>query len=296
MTAMRAGAFATAWQISDEVLRRRVVNRGQWWRLPRHQQPVWTGEHIDGRRVLVRCYHGLGDSVQFLRFARILRERAREVIFWIQPELVELANMADGVDQALPLHDGRPQCAFDVDLEVMELAHALRADAAMLKPGGPYLFVPAEIAPRDGALHIGFAWRSGGWDPRRNLPIALASSLLNIAGIRWVSLLPHGAEGDPLGIGSLADGSVTGLARSMRNLDLVITVDTFAAHLAGALGVRTWTLLHAECDWRWGARDIASLWYPSMRLFRQQEPGDWHPVMRQVFSSLTAMARLKKRD
>ena len=92
----------------------------------RHFQRIWRGEKLDGRCVLVRCYHGLGDTIQFVRFAKPLRAIAREVLICAQPELLELLRGVEGVDQLYPLHDGTPDARYDVDIEIMELAHALR--------------------------------------------------------------------------------------------------------------------------------------------------------------------------
>src|SRR5258708_16094591 len=138
--AMRRGDFMAAWAISDEVLRRRFESGQRCWGWPRHLQHVWRGEALRDKRVLVRCYHGLGDTIQFIRFAAPLRRLARHTVFWVQPELLELAKAAPGVDRAIPLHEGAPEVAYDVDIEIMELPHAFPIPPQTLPPRIPYLF------------------------------------------------------------------------------------------------------------------------------------------------------------
>src|SRR5215203_5828143 len=140
MAAMRRGDFARAWEISDGVLRERKASGGGGWDLPRHEQNIWNGASLVGKRVLIRCYHGLGDTIQFIRFAAPLRASAREVLVWAQPALLPLIATAAGVDRVLPLHDGTPDVAYDVDIEVMELPHALRVTQHAVPRGVPYLF------------------------------------------------------------------------------------------------------------------------------------------------------------
>src|SRR4051812_37088295 len=137
MAAMRRGDLMLAWQISDAVLKRRLESGTVCCNWPRHLQFVWTGAPLAGKRVLVRCYHGLGDTIQFLRFMRPLRALASEVTVWAQPALVDLAARAAGIDRVLPLHEGTPDVGYDVDLEIMEVPHALRVSTI---PGDvPYL-------------------------------------------------------------------------------------------------------------------------------------------------------------
>src|SRR5436309_11099702 len=120
--AMRANDFARAWAINDRDLARRIAENALKHEGPRHLQHIWRGEPLEGARVLVRCYHGLGDTLQFIRFAKPLRRVACEVILWVQPELLRLLDDAPGVDRVLPLHDGTPDVDHDVDIEIMELA------------------------------------------------------------------------------------------------------------------------------------------------------------------------------
>jgi hypothetical protein len=292
--AMRAGEFARAWAINDADLCADMPGKHEG---PRHLQRIWRGEPLAGRRVLVRCYHGLGDTIQFIRFARPLRAVASEVTVWCQPELVDLVRRAPGVDRVLPLHDGSPEASFDVDIEVMELAHALRVASGALAAHVPYLFAAdrqrlARRLPRKDGLSVGLVWAAGAWDTRRSIPPALLKPLAAIPGIRLYSL-QGGAQRDGAALIPARDVGVAdlaSLAALIGKLDLVVSVDTMVAHLAGALGGRAWTLLHADCDWRW-QRGPRSFWYPTMRLFHQRTAGDWRQVIDEVANALAVLGR-----
>lgn len=289
MRHMRRGDFVAAWAVSDEVLR---AHQGvSCTDRPRHEQWVWDGTPVEGRRVLVRCYHGLGDTLQFIRFAPKLREVAREVIVWAQPELIPLLHTAPGIGRLLPLHDGAPEVEFDVDVEVMELAHLFRATPGTLPPA-PYLH--AEPAPlrREGRLAVGIVWQAGGWDERRSIPPHLLAPLAEVPGVEWhVLQRGPGLDERPEWLRPVSGSDdVLEAARAMKGLDLVITVDSMPAHLAGALGVPVWTLLHSDPDWRWMEGRDDSPWYPTMRLFRQPRPGAWDPVVARVGAALAERA------
>jgi hypothetical protein len=288
--AMREGDFARAWEINDAVLRQRLASGEPCWHWPRHLQYVWNGDPLAGRRVLVRCYHGLGDTVQFIRFAAPLRRIAREVIVWTQPTLLSLIATAPGVDRVLPLHDGIPEADFDLDIELMEVPYALRTVPKTLPRDVPYVSV-LPSCPRarcDGRPRVGVVWAAGDWDRRRSLPARLTARLARIPGLHFLSLQRGPARND-LGTTGMEDASTDDaveLARVIKGLDLVISVDTMVAHLAGALGAPVWTLLHADCDWRWMQNRTDSPWYPTMRLFRQPHSGNWAPVVEAVSEEL----------
>lgn len=308
--AMRRGDFDRAWAISDSVLRQRAGV--PCWHLPRHEQYIWSGAPLAGKRVLVRCYHGLGDTVQFIRYAPLLKRVAREVLVWAQPMLLPLLESVAGIDELLPLQDGAPGVPYEADIELMELPHYFRTTPATVPANVPYLRVPEPFAARrgrrsapraadDGGLRgtadanarprtIGIIWQSGSWDDRRSLPTALLEPLTRVPGIRLHALQQGGAlQQWPCAWGTVsATPDPSELARRMCALDLVITVDSFPAHLAGALGVRTWTLLHADPDWRWMLGRDDSPWYPTMRLWRQETPGDWPGVISRVAAALNA--------
>lgn len=284
IAAMRAQDLDRAWRLSDQALRERA-SESQKHSGPRHLQRIWRGEPLDNVRVLVRCYHGLGDTIQFIRFAAPLSRIAREVIVWCQPELHGLLSRIADIDRVLPLHDGTVDASFDVDIEVMELAHALRITAADLAKDVPYLSVsPEPVIPGPDGVRMGVIWRAGDWDSRRSMPRKFLEPLMAMDGVRLYSL-QLGADLKGTSIIDWSSPSIETLAARMAAMDMVLTVDTMAAHLAGALGLKTWTLLHSDADWRWG-NDMRCAWYPTMHLFRQAEAGDWSAPMRDVESKL----------
>jgi len=295
MAAMRRGDFAAAWRASDEVLRARAGVL--CWHLPRHEQWVWDGTPLGGKRVLIRCYHGLGDTLQFIRYAPLVHEIAAEVTVWAQPALIPLLRTARGIDRLLPLHDGACEAEYDVDVEVMELAHVFRSTVDTLPAEVPYLHADPAPLERDGRLHVGIVWRAGDWDDRRSIPFPLLAPLVELPGV-VLHVLQRGAGREDAGGFGVDSGSddVVECARVMRALDLVVTVDSMTAHLAGALGVPVWTLLHADADWRWMQGREDSPWYPTMRLLRQPSAGEWAPVIARVAAGLREMAERREME
>ena len=300
MIAMRANDFARAWAINERDLAGRLAANRPKHEGPRHLQHIWRGEPLAGARVLVRCYHGLGDTLQFIRFAAPLRRIAREVVVWAQSELLPLVAQVDGVDHALALHDGTPDLQYDADIEVMELPFASRATHEMIRRV-PYLQAPKPQSrfardPNDGAFHIGLVWRAGGWDERRSIDLRLLAPLAE-TGARLHLLQPLTQVDGPISFpaSSLASPQIPVLAATMSQLDLVLTVDTMAAHLAGGLALPVWTMLCADCDWRWGC-GATTPWYPTMRLFRQAGAGMWEPVVHDITRALTTTVRQRTQE
>lgn len=283
MACMRRGDFEAAWRMSDAL---RCARAGvPCWHWPRHLQYVWDGTPLTGKRVLVRCYHGLGDTIQFVRYAPLLQAVASEVIVWAQPALLPLLSTVHGIDRLVPLHDGTPEVAYDVDVESMELPYIFRTTLATIPAAIPYLHVDPALLPRHDHLAVGLVWTSGGWEQaRRSIPVALLAPLARVPGVQFYILQRGPALGqDAPGFGILSGSDhILEAARVMRALDLVISVDSMPAHLAGALGVPVWTLLDAAADWRWLVGREDSPWYPGMRLLRQASPGAWKPVLRRV--------------
>jgi hypothetical protein len=292
---MRRGDFERAWRLCDASLGNEALRDPS---RPRHLQSVWTGAALRGQRVLVRCYHGLGDTIQFVRYAAPLKKIASEVILWAQPELLTLLRSARGVDRLLALHDGTPECAYDVDVEIMELPHVFRSTLETLPREVPYLDAPAaaldpgRARPGSRPLNVGLAWRAGGWDDRRDVPFELASRIARVPGIAAWALQrePRAGEAGGLVRWSSLVRTVRGTARLVRALDLVVSIDSMPAHLAGALGVPVWTLLPRDCDWRWMEAGEETPWYPTMRLFRQSSPGEWERVVDRVAGELAELA------
>jgi hypothetical protein len=304
IAAMRRGDFATAWQVSDRVTAQRNAQGIDCSSWPRHLQFIWRGQPLHDRRVLVRCYHGLGDTIQFVRLLAPLRELAAEVILWAQPSLLSLLATVEGVDRLLPLHDGAPDVPYDVDIELMELPHILRLSAETIPANIPYIYVPEvrarepeELPHEARSLRVGLAWRSGEWDSARSIPGSLINRFAAVPNTNWYSLQYNARC--PIDAEQMACKDIRAMAERMMQLDLVISPDTMTAHLAGALGLPVWLLLQHECDWRWMSHSAIaeggrSPWYPTMQLFRQPSPGDWDRLIEQVLSALTARAQLTR--
>jgi hypothetical protein len=290
--AMRANDFARAWAINQRDLARRIAENAPKHEGPRHLQHIWRGEPLEGARVLVRCYHGLGDTLQFIRFAKSLRRIGREVILWVQPELLRLLGGGRSVDRVLPLHGGTPDVEYDVDIEVMELAFALRATREMIDDV-PYLSANCgtsrfERDPTDRRIHIGLVWRAGDWDRRRSADLRLFGELDSDR--VQLHLLQPTTEVPPFRASDLSCHDIADVAATISQLDLVLTVDTMMAHLAGAFGMPVWTMLCCDCDWRWG-EGATTPWYRTMRLFRQRELNNWQSVIAEIADELGSVCQ-----
>jgi hypothetical protein len=284
--AMNRGDFGSAWAISDMVLQERIRRGESCTHLPRHEQFIWNGEPLEARRVFVRCYHGLGDTLQFVRLLAHPRLRAAEVTLWVQPSLIKLLQTVRGIDRILPLHEGDPDLDYDVDIEIMELPHALRLEVDELPGPMPYIYVPVSAAKRPSLRRrIGVCWSAGEWDPKRSLSTTDLRLWTKLSDVRWFSLQYPPAT-CALPAAPIASRDIAEMAARMQLLDLIITVDTMTAHLAGALGLPVWLLLPHEADWRWMNGRDDSPWYPTMRLFRQPSAGDWTSVIEQVHQEL----------
>jgi hypothetical protein len=194
-----------------------------------------------------------------------------------------------GIDRLLPLHDGAPDVEYDVDVESMELPDIFRTTLATIPAEIQYLHMAPAALPRQGHIAVGLVWAAGDWEHgRRSMPWPLLAPLATVPGVALYILQRGPAlEHYQHGVGILAGtDDVVETARLIRALDLVISVDTMVAHLAGALGVPVWTLLDAAADWRWMDAREDSSWYPTMRLFRQERPGAWEPVVARVMAEL----------
>jgi hypothetical protein len=295
---MRSGDFARAWAITDQDLPIFRLSGQSENDTPRHFQRIWRGEELRDRRVLVRCYHGLGDTIQFVRFIPALRRLAREVIVWCQPELLSLVERVDGADRVLALHDGEPEVAFDVDIEIMEVPHAIRAGREQFEMRSPYL---KKVAGEGGeslagmeTVTAGLVWQGGDWDRRRAVPAALLKRL-RVPGTKLYSLQrgPASNEAAQIGAVDISTPDIETLAHTLKKLDVLICVDTMVAHLSGALGCETWLMLHADCDWRWPSAGHHTFWYPTMKLFHQRVAGEWDDVVGEVRKAL--LNRLEQR-
>ncbi len=196
---------------------------------------------------------------------------------------------------------------WEVQVEVMELPYIFRTEVAELPMAMRYLRAPAGEAERAagvmgdgrGALRVGVVWAAGEWNVERSVALTVMERVLRVEGVEFWSLQGGRAADEGAAwaeAGLLRDAAVCGdglcaLAGVVANLDLVITVDTLAAHMAGAMGKPVWVLLQEVADWRWMAERCDSPWYPEMRLFRQRSRGDWDEVMERVRIELERTVR-----
>ena len=257
--------------------------------------PLWRGEPLRGRTLLVWGEQGYGDVIQFARYVPLLARAGAQVIFEVHEPLRGLMAGVPGVDVVLARGDALPPC--DAQIPLMSLPRLFRTTLDTMPREVPYLHAPAaaierwrkRLAGTDG-LKIGLAWAGNPAqrnDRNRSMPLSACLPLLSAggAGAAWFSL----QVGEPAAqLTEIAAGNVVDLspaltdfgetAAAMAALDLVVTVDTAVAHLAGALGRPAWVLLTFSPDWRWLRRREDNPWYPSARLFRQPRPGDWQAV------------------
>ena len=288
MCAMLVGDFAAAWVESDMIRRLGLPDPHRFW----------MGEDLRGAHVMVRCLHGFGDALQMLRFAPRLAAMAASVTYEVAPRLVELARCIEGVENVITWGEHAPVVppAWDVQVEVMELPYLLR-----ILPGelwsAPYVHLREEVVTAAGVALVagkgkraGLVWASGGWNRERSLPFSLLKPLCTLDG--WTMWNVQGGEERGEAAGWMQDATEAAgegllrMAATIANMDLVITVDTLAAHLAGAMGKPVWLLLQHMADWRWMTERNDSPWYPSIRIFRQPAQGDWVAVIEAVRRSL----------
>jgi Glycosyltransferase family 9 (heptosyltransferase) len=291
MAAMRRGEHEAAWTVSDAVLAARDEASSDDAGLPYHRRWLWDGSSLAGCEVLVRCYHGLGDTLQFARFLPALARMAA-VIVEAQPCLLPLLETSSLATRFVPFAPERPHPPLARCVEIMELSHALRLSPRAVAP--PYLRVPqAEIAEQRqrfaGTRPIAaLCWRPGKWDRERSPPL---DALLRCFPPTWrlVQLQPDASAAERRAARFLNAedrlARILDTAALISCADLVVTADTMVAHLAGALGRPGAVLLKCEADWRWESGKRSS-WYPTLQLFRQARPGDWVSALRALTTAL----------
>jgi tetratricopeptide (TPR) repeat protein len=278
-------------------------------------KPQWGGvagqglvDGLAGQRVLLHEEQGFGDQLQFARYAPLLADLGIRVILESPRALERLHRTLRGVDALVVQDEALPE--FDFQILMPDLPRAMGTTLATIPHNVPYLFADTEITQRwagrlegIGGLKVGINWagnRKHRLDDVRSTTLSDLSPLADVSGVRFISLQKSAAPPEPGSprltfmdwTADLTDFAET--AALMGNLDLIITIDSAVAHLAGALGRPTWLLLPFACDWRWLVDRDDSPWYPTMRLFRQQSFGDWSgPVMRAAaeLQSLAAINR-----
>lgn len=257
-------------------------------------QPLWRGEALAGRTILIHAEQGFGDTLQFCRYVPLVAARGVRIVFECHPPLLELMKSLAGDVRVISM--GQPLPDFDLHIPLMSLPLILGTTLDNIPAAAPYLAPPevrslfwhGQIADGD-FLKVGLCWAGKGYpDPRRSCPVELLTLLANVGTVSWYSLQKGWERTLPFPMTDLTTHlhDFADTAALISQLDLVITIDTSVAHLAGALGKPTWVMLTHAPDWRWLLDREDSPWYPSARLFRQDEPGAWEYVIRRVGHSL----------
>ncbi len=267
----------------------------------REYRPLWDGSDLVGKTILLHAEQGLGDSLQFIRYAAIVKNKGGRVIVGCYPQLHRLFATVDGID--LLIVKGEPLPEFDVQAPMLSLPYIIGTKLETIPANTAYLSPPAgaefTLLP-DRTLKVGIVW-AGNPKHRKNKQRSCSLSqflpLLEVSGVSFYSLQKEVSEADRalLNQTSIVDlspyfGDFADTAAAIAKLDLVISVDTAVAHLAGALGKPVWILLAFSPDWRWLLEREDSPWYPTARLFRQHQRGDWEDVFARVAEALGAVA------
>ncbi len=267
--------------------------------------PQWAGEPLAGKRLLVFREQGLGDNIQFCRYLPALCEEAGEVVYYTEPQLKRLLGKLH--PKLVVTSELKPGERFDYQIPLMSLLLARGTRVTSVPGGVPYLFAEPARAARwkaflpDGMFTIGVAWNGHPHgDNLRTVPLAAYEAIASLPNVRLVSL-QKGAGVNQIAQVPFADRIIVppedfdageqaflDTAGLIENLDLTIVSDTSIAHVAGAMGKPVFTLLKQVPDWRWLLSREDCPWYPSMRLFRQTNRGDWAGVMARVFDAVKA--------
>jgi tetratricopeptide (TPR) repeat protein len=311
------------WNRSLALLQAGDFERGwpeyEWrWRRPktpprRLPQPVWDGATLAGKALLIHPEQGLGDTLQFIRYAPLVQRQGATVLVECPGFLHPLLSRCPGIDRLVA--EGQPLPPFDCHAPLLSLPHLVGTTLATIPAEVPYLFADEERVRRWaaklvplGGFRVGIVWqgnRHHQWDHFRSFPVEHFAALAEVPGVRLVSL-QKGPGADQLrrlagrfpvteldSERDAASAAFMDTAAVMKGLDLVVTADTSIAHLAGGLGVPVWVALSAVSDWRWLLKRSDSPWYPTMRLFRQTTLGDWEGVFERMAGALQRLVRAK---
>ncbi len=304
---LRSGQYAEGWLEFE--WRQHIPKFKQSWDAV--ARPFWRGEALNGRSLLINAEQGFGDMIQFSRYLPLIAAQDGPVTFRVYPPLVRLMRQSLG-DRAKVVSTADPKPDAQLELMLMSAPMVL-AQAAPSLPT-PYLSAPPDetamwhsrLAHLPG-LRVGLAW-AGGWRPddpeamrldsKRSLPTPMLTALAGIPGISWVSL-QKGLPDDQMALippgldlyDAMAQADdFAATAALIQNLDLVITVDTAVAHLAGALGKPVWILSRFHGCWRWLVGRSWSPWYPGATIYQQTARDDWHLVLARIGDDLRHLA------
>jgi tetratricopeptide (TPR) repeat protein len=284
---------------------------------PQVAAPVWEGSDLAGKSILLSAEQGLGDTLHFVRFASLLRQRGADTTVYCQPPLMALLQGCPELGKAYP-NSLALDHRVDFQCSLLDVADVLGVNAETIPAAVPYLrpaphlrdYWRARFPNPTGAFRVGIAWQGNPdhqADAFRSFPLACFERLAELPGVELVSLQSgHGAQQIDQWRGKRpitivdpnldkSSGAFMDTAAILQSLDLVVSSDTAVAHLAGALAVPTWIALGFVPDWRWMLDRPDSPWYPTVRLFRQQKIGDWLGVFAQIRSALSELLRKESR-
>ncbi len=277
---------------------------------PNYPQPRWQGQPLAGCTILLWSEQGIGDVIQFVRYAPLIKQSGAHVLLGTPTSLHALLKTAPGVDRVVSGEIGED--SFDYQIPLMSLPAACGTTAETIPMTIPYLHAESErvaawretLAAIEG-FKVGIGWQGNPdfkFDRHRSMPLACFAPLASCEGVKLFSLQkgPGREQLAPLSdtlpvvdLGASLDeggSAFVDTAAVMMNLDLVITSDTAIAHLAGALGVPVWVALQHLPDWRWQLDRPDCPWYPTMRLFRQTAFGDWDGVFAKIAAELRSLS------
>ncbi len=279
-------------------------------------QPYWNGFPLAGRRILLMTEQGLGDTIQFIRYAKILKRQGATVIFECPKHLLKLLSRLPDIDQIVPQGDPLPD--HDVHVPMLTIPGLVGTSLETIPAEVPYVHPDPELLDhwkRELAggreLKIGINWQGNpkyAGDRHRSIPLKYFEPLARVPGVKLYSLQKNFGYSQlqeldgrfpvvDLGVRlDEASGPFMDTAAVMKNLDLFITSDTAVVHLAGALGIPVWVALSATPGWQWLTKREDSPWYPTMRLFRQERIMVWEPVFERIARELGAFVRESARS
>jgi len=279
------------------------------FRTRRLPSPVWIGQAMPGQTILLQAEQGLGDTIQFVRYAPLVKQRCGRVIVQCQNPLQKLLGRCEGIDELVSPSEPLPK--YDAQAPLMSLPRVFGTTLASVPAAVPYIVADEGLvdqwrqrrAPIPG-FRVGIAWQGNSRyvaDMLRSAPLRFFSPLARVPGVQLMSLQKgNGVEQldevtslmPIIQFGPEIDGDAGAFmdtAAIMRNLDLVISSDTSIVHLAGAMGLPVWVALGFSADWRWLAGREDCPWYPTMRLFRQTRLGDWEELFHRIAGELKAL-------
>lgn len=270
--------------------------------------PLAPGQDVRGRTILLVGEQGLGDTIQFIRYATILAARGANVLAQVDARLASIVSTVAGIQRVFTETD--PARGFDAYSPLASLPYVLGTTLDTIPADVPYIRADPSLVerwrtrigggPTDGILRVGIAWQGNprhAKDRLRSIPLAALNPLAQVPGVKLYSLQKNdgreqlaqvAAMDPPMAVEDL-DAELTDFAQTaaaVEALDVVITVDSAVAHLCGALARPVWTLNSLAADWRWMTRRTDSPWYPTMRLYRQTRLGDWTDVVAQITNDL----------